>query len=306
MKLIAYFKACRFEYLPAEILGAIIPFLLAGKIIINLPIIEGLVTFFLLYWCGFLVNSLEDVEVDEKYKKYVASAIKELGKKTVKILIFAHLFIALTLAFHISLQISNIWLFIFILIATFFGVGYSIKPFHFKVRGIFHSTLAFSAMFAPFFFLYYIVNGFPSPSIFIIIAALTITHYGIALVNQSQDYMEDKETGLATPAVRLGLAETLIVALILSITGLFISIIGIWLFFNEKETIALMACIILIMAYYFPVKGIWKLIKIAIEKIDTPEKISRIRLILKYPLWQMSGIFGLLMVSLMIFIDNII
>jgi len=60
------------------------------------------------------------------------------------------------------------------------------------------------------------------------------------------------------------------------------------------------------MAYYFPVKGIWKLIKIAIEKIDTPEIISRIRLILKYPLWQMSGIFGLLMVSLMIFIDNII
>ncbi|KAA0002000.1 MAG: hypothetical protein FE048_04615 [Thermoplasmata archaeon] len=298
-KLMAYLKACRIEYLPAEILGVIIPFLLSGRLIINLPILEGLIVFFLLYWSGFLINALEDIEVDEKYKKYVASAVKEIGKDKLKSIIIVHLIISFTLTFHISMQLSNIWLFIFVIVSTFFGLSYSIKPFHFKVRGVFHSTLAFSAMFAPFFFLYYIVAGFPPASIFLIIIALTITHYGIALVNQSQDYIEDRESGLATPAVRWGLAETLIIALILSIIGLFVSFIGIWIFF--KEIIALIASMILLFAYSFPVKGIWKLIKISIQKIEMTEKIAGIRELLNYPIWQMSGIVGLFIISLMIF-----
>lgn len=299
-KIRAYLKACRIEYLPAEILGVLIPFLISGKFVINLPIIEALIVFFLLYWCGFLINALEDVEVDEKYKKYVASAVHELGRDLLKLIIIFHLIISFVLAFHISLQISNIWLFVFVAISTFFGLSYSIKPFHFKVRGVFHSTLAFSAMFAPFFFLYYVIAGFPPFSIFFIIIALTITHYGIALVNQSQDYIEDKEAGLATPAVRWGLAETLIIALILSIVGLFFSFIGIWTFFNEY--LALIASLILIFAYSFPVRGIWKLIKIAIERAEIVEKIAKMRKMLNYPLWQMSGIMSLLIISVIVFV----
>ena len=303
-KISAYLRACRIEYLPAEILCVVIPFLLSGKFLISFPILEALIVFFLLYWSGFLINALEDVEVDEKFKKYVASAVNELGKSTLKIIILIHLAISFVLSFHISLQISNMWLFIFVVISTFFGLSYSIKLFHFKVRGALHSTLAFSAIFAPFFFLYYVIAGFPPASIFFIMIALTITHYGIALVNQSKDYIEDKEVGLATPAVRLGLAETLIFALILSLTGLFVSFIVIWTFFNGKESLAFTTCVILIFAYSFPLKGIWKLIKISIEEIEIVEKISRIRELLNYPIWQMTGIVGLLVASFIIFLTS--
>ena len=301
-KILAYLHVCRIEYLPAEILGVIIPFMLSGKFLINLPILEALIVFFLLYWSGFLINAMEDVEVDKKFKKYVASGVKELGKRILSVLILFHLIVSFILSFHISLQISNMWLFIFVIISTFFGLSYSIKPFHFKVRGVLHSTLAFSAVFAPFFFLYYVIAGFPPISIIFIIIALTITHYGIALVNQSQDYIEDKEGGLTTPAVKWGLAETLILALILSFIGLFSSFIGIWIFFNGKEALAFSACIILIFAYSFPLKGIWKLIKISIEEVEITVKISRIRKLLNYSAWQTTGIVGLFIVSFIIFL----
>ncbi len=300
-RLMAYLKACRIEYFPAEIIGIIIPFLLAKKLVINIAIIEALLIFFLLYWSGFLINSLSDIEVDKKYKEYVANAIEELGVKAAKIILIAQVSIALLLTFHISLQLSNVWLFIFVSIATFFGLAYSIKPFHFKIRGIFHTTLAFSAMFAPSIFLYYVIDGFPSFPIFLIMAALTITHYGIALVNQSQDYMEDMEAGLRTPAIRWGLTETLIIALILSIIGLMISFIGIW-FFLKEVFIAVFCFIILIIAYYLPVRGIWRLIKICIKEKEIKEKILRIKGMLNYPIWQVSGIIGLLLVSLLIFL----
>jgi len=63
-RITAYLKACRVEYLPAEIIGVFIPFLLSGSFSLEMPVIEAIIVFFLLYWCGFLINALEDVEVD--------------------------------------------------------------------------------------------------------------------------------------------------------------------------------------------------------------------------------------------------
>lgn len=303
-RIIAYLKACRMEYLPAQLIGISIPFLLSGKFVLTVPIIEALIAFFLLYWSGFLINALEDVEVDKKYKKYVAQAVEELGKNNLKILIIFHVALALTLAFHISIQLSNLWLFIFVVISTFFGLSYSIKPFHFKVRGVLHSTLAFSAMFAPFIFLYYVIAGTPPAPILLILVSLTITHYGIALVNQSQDYMEDKETGLATPAVRWGLAETLILSLLLAVSGLILSLISIGIYLGNWLLIGI-SLIILVSAYSLPIKGIWRMIKISIGKGEIMDKIAKIKGMLNYPFWQMSGIVGILIVSIIIFVMKI-
>jgi len=301
-RITAYLKACRVEYLPAEIIGVFIPFLLSGSFSLEMPVIEAIIVFFLLYWCGFLINALEDVEVDKKYKRYVASAVEELGKDFLKIIILVHLTISFLLTFHISLQLSNIWIFIFVVISTFFGLFYSAKPFHFKVRGVLHSTLAFSAMFAPFLFLYYVIAGFPPFPILLIIIALTVTHYGIALINQSQDYIEDKEAGLATPAVRWGLAETLILSLVLSVIGLAISFMSMIILFADREILAFISILILFIAYSFPLKGTWKLIKISIGKEELMEKISRIKKMLNYAAWQMAGVIGLFIISFIIFI----
>jgi len=314
----AYTNACRMEYIPGEAPGLAIPVLLGASSlsdILAIPVLESFLVFILLFWSGFLINALADVEVDSKYKTFVSQAVNTLGEKTLKILIIFQVTVGILITVHISYLLNNYWILAWIVIATFFGLGYSVKPFHFKVRGILHATLAFSAMFAPFLFLLYVViGGMPSLPIILITLSLTIVHYGIALVNQSQDYLEDKETGLKTPAVRWGLTRTLKTALVLVIGGLCTSIIGFYMLFSDltpltvlnyslnMEIILAFTILILILTYSIPLRGLRDLIKISEINIDTKQTMDRIKSRLNYPKWQISGILGLAILSILFFV----
>lgn len=314
----AYANACRMEYIPGEAPGMAIPLLLGAASLSNvlaIHVIESFLVFILLFWSGFLINALADVEVDSKYKTFVSQAVSVLGKKMLKRLIFLQVMAGILITAHICYLLNNYWILIWIIVATFFGLGYSVEPFHFKVRGILHATLAFSAMFAPFIFLLYVViGGMPSLPLIFITLALTIVHYGIALVNQSQDYLEDKETGLKTPAVRWGLTKTLKIALVLVIGGLCISIIGFYLLFSGLTPLAILGysfnieiilaftVLILILTYSVPFRGLRDLIKISSTNANIKQTMNRIKSRLNYPKWQASGIMGLAILSILFFV----
>ena len=75
-------------------------------------------------------------------------------------------------------------------------------------------------------FIYYVIGGTPSiPVLFVFLSFLIATH-GIELVNQTQDYLDDKESGLLTPAVRWGITPTLTASLIISLIGIIFGIVG--------------------------------------------------------------------------------
>ncbi len=312
----AYAGVCRMEYIPGEAPGMFIPLFLGATSfhdMVGLHVIEALLIFILLYWSGFLINALSDVEVDSKYKTFVSNSVHVLGEKTLKNLIVTHVVIAFLLLVHLCYLLNNYWIFIFVLIATFFGLAYSVEPFHFKVRGIFHVTLAFGAIFAPVFFLYYVVGGMPSVPIILIMLTLTMVHYGIALVNQSQDYLEDRDAGLKTPAVRWGLTRTLRVAYILALSSLCLSFFGVYLIFSDLPQIVILghsfslwavlfiSIMVLILGYFTPLKGLWDLIKISLTEDAIEQKMKRIKTRLDYPKWQISGIIGLVIVSTLYF-----
>jgi 4-hydroxybenzoate polyprenyltransferase len=217
------------------------------------------------------------------------------------------------LTVHICVLLNDFWLFLWVIAGTFFGLAYSVKPFHFKVRGVFHVTLAFGAGLAPMIFLYYIIGGIPTTSAFLVILFFIILHYGIALVNQTQDYLEDKESGLLTPAVRWGVTQTLTASLIISLIGLFLGFIGFYILFNDLPSLTILSytlsfellytitVITLIISYYTPVKGIWDLIMISSGRETIEQKMNMIKNRLNYPRWQASGIFGLMVISIIFF-----
>lgn len=312
----AYAKISRVEYAPAEAPGMLIPLLLASSSIydlVGIHIIEAIIVFILLFFSGFLINAIADVKVDSKYKTFVSDSVEFLGEKVVKMLIFFQVTIALLLTIHLCYLLNNYWLFLWVIAGTFFGLAYSVKPFHFKVRGVFHATLAFGAGFAPMVFLYYVIGGLPTISSILVILFFIILHYGIALVNQTQDFLEDKQMGLMTPAVRWGVTQTLTASLIISIIGLFLGFFGFFILFNDLASLELfgiyfsfeflyaITIITLILAYLTPIKGTWDLIMISSGGETIEEKMNKIKKRLNYPKWQATGIFGLTIVSAIIF-----
>jgi len=169
----AYSRVCRMEYIPLQAPGVFVPLFIAAtsfQDLLNLYVVEALVIFMLLFFSGFIINALVDIEVDSKYKTFISDAVGLLGEKTLKNLIVIHVGIALLFTVHLSFVFNDIWLLIWVLVATFFGLAYSVKPFHFKVRG----HLQFSLIVASIIMvslIYYVISGTPSiPVLFVFLS----------------------------------------------------------------------------------------------------------------------------------------
>ncbi len=315
----AYGRVCRMEYIRLEGPGVFFPLFLAATSIddlIDIHIIEAIAIFALLFFSGFMINSLADVDVDSKYKTFISDSVVKLGEKTIKRLIVLHVVIAFLLALHLSFIFNNYWLIVWAIIATFFGLSYSVKPFHFKVRGILQFTLMIFT-FPLIVILYYVVAGTPPIPVLLIFLFFLIAHHGLDLVNQAQDFLEDKECNLSTPAVRWGITKTLIAAFILTSMGLCLAFIGFYLLYNNLSPLVVMGyplsheilfaitVLLLIISYHTPLKGTWHLIKISLTNESIEKKIMMIKNRLNYTRWQFAPVLGATFISTLYFIWKI-
>jgi len=315
----AYARVCRMEYIPLEAPGVFVPLFLAAtslQDLLSVHIIEALAIFTLIFFSGFIINALADVETDSKNKTYISDSVEILGQKTLINLIVIHVGLALLLTLHLSIVYNNYWLMFWVSIATFFGLAYSVKPFHFKVRG----PLQFSLMIYSIIMvslLYYVIAGTPSMPVLFVFLSFLITTHGIELVNQTQDYLDDKEVGIKSPAVRWGITPTLVASLVIAIIGILFGIVGFYFLYAGLPNLTIFGTVvgfeilfgitimILLLGYYFPLRGTWKFIKISLQKISTEEKISSIKKQLNYPKWQLTGILGITFVTTLFFIWKI-
>jgi 4-hydroxybenzoate polyprenyltransferase len=320
----AYALVARYEYFPAEIPGLFIPLFLGATSfgsLFSYTIIEAVVVFALLFLSGFLTNSLTDIDVDRKYKTHIPAAVNIVGRRKLKLIIALHVSTALILSFHISMVLQNIWLFGIVIIGTFFGLGYSIEPFHFKIRGIWHAVaLMMSAFFIPMLFLYCVVsNNAIDLKTLLLLIGFSTAHYGIALTNQIGDYKEDMDTGLLTPAVRWGIKNTIKLSVILTTIGVIIGAYTFTEIMMERGTANLLnigadyrlltmgiVTTILGIAYLTPIAGTLSLYRIARRSKTIVECMDRIKKRLHYSRWQASGVFGVFIVVTMLFATTII
>ena len=315
----AYARVCRMEYVPLEAPGVFVPLFLAStslQDLLNVHVAEALAIFMLLFFSGFIINALADREVDSKYKTFVSDSVNILGEKTMMGLLISHVAIALLLALHLSIAYNNYWLFTSVVIATFFGLAYSVKPFHFKIRGALQfSLMIFSIIMVS--LVYYVIGGTPTIPVLFVFLSFLIVHHGIELVNQTQDYIEDKEVGLRTPAVRWGITNTLGASLVLTITGIILGFVGFYILFRNLSSLTIIGItigfevlfavtlIVLLIAYYIPLKGTYRFILMSLKHISNEEKIKIIRNQLNYPRWQLTGILGITFVTTLFFIWKI-
>lgn len=310
-KLRAYTKAARLEYSIAEAPGVIIPVFIAVILIGRIELLrtaEAVTAFLLLYLSGFLVNSLTDLEVDEKYKSYVAEGVKSLGRGTLIVLLLVHLILALLLTIHLSYQLQSLLPLLFYAVGVFFGIGYSVEPLHFKVRGPLHPVaLITSAFFIPFLFLVYTITGELPFLLLPMGIGFSLLHYGIALTNQAQDLIEDREAGMTTPAVRWGLGRTLRYALLLFGAGFVILLSGIHFLIGTLHLdpgaelfLTLTAVVLLLVGYIVPLRGMADLYRISLRSKPLMEKIRLIKRRLSYPRWQASGLYSLLLTVMLV------
>ncbi|UCG70145.1 MAG: UbiA family prenyltransferase, partial [Thermoplasmata archaeon] len=303
----AYYRVCRLEYLPGEI-PAIFTVLFLGSATISrffeLPVIEALLAFVLLYLSGFIINALTDREIDAKYdtfKTSIPKSVELMGEKTLKTMIIVHVGVAIALSLHISLLMNSIWPIFLVLVGVFFGLGYSVKPFQFKVRGIWHAiALGSSAFFIPFVFLMYVVaEGIPL-ILFVFMIGFSFVHYGMEFGNQAIDYVEDKASNVKTPPVRWGMMPSLKIALGFVILGivtegwsLYYILLsrGSFTFIHPLLTtnvLYVLLMTLIIAGYYIPTRGLWKMHSTLKKSKAIEDGMPTLKKICKYAKWQTS------------------
>lgn len=317
----SYYRVCRLEYLPGEV-PAIFTVLFLGAASISrfteLPVVEALLAFVLLYLSGFIINALADKEIDKKYdtfKTSIPKSVDTLGEKTLWAMIFIHVGVAIGLAVHISILMSSIWPITLVLIGAFFGLGYSVKPFHFKVRGVWHAiALGSSAFFLPFIFLMFVVAEGITIPLFLFIIGFCFIHYGMEFGNQAIDYVEDKASDVKTPPVRWGMIPSIQIALFCVVIGIAIEASSLYFILLSKgsftfihpflttEVVYFGLLAIIAAGYYIPTKGLWRML-ITLKESDTVEEgMPTLKKICKYAKWQTSGVLGVAVVSAIMFL----
>ncbi|UCH89366.1 MAG: UbiA prenyltransferase family protein [Thermoplasmata archaeon] len=312
----AYTTISRYEYLPGVAPGMLIPLLLALHSfdqLISFVFIEAFTICLLLYFSGFIINSLADRELDKKYKTFktrIPEAVEFIGIRYVKTILGIQVVAALLLSLHLTIVLNNIWLIVLTSVGALFGLGYSVEPFYFKVKGIWHAiALCSSAFFIPMMFLYMVMaDGIELLSV-VLILAIMITHYSISMSNQAADHLEDMNEGVLTPTVRFGLERTLKWSIYGTTAGIVLTILTMGtIYFNSDilsfigsgseassgTTIALLAivAVIIVMGYYIPLKGLSDLHWIASDRTPLEERMVRIDERINYARWQASGISG--------------
>lgn len=174
---------------------------------------EAFLLFFVLYALGDGINCLADRDLDATYKTHLSRAVYELGVPFVKLLTVLEIIVALGLAVHLS-WLTDKWIFLgLVVLGIFLGVGYSIRPFHFKSRGVGHLVCLWLLLyFVPMLYASLIVTDRLTMAVAALAASYATVEMGVILVNTAEDYPEDLEAGVRTTVVALGLRRGITLA----------------------------------------------------------------------------------------------
>lgn len=315
----AYSRIARFEYMKAVLPALLLCILLGAddtSVFISPYVILIIPSLFLTYMSGFIVNAISDYEIDKTYGTYkeeIPKAVDKLGMRGIWIILMIHIVVPLCITLYVSLTLDKIELFILLCVGYFLGMGYSLKPFTFKTRGIWHViSLASCALLLPMLFIYLLFSSriqFPD---LVIIFGFTTLHYLLTLTNQAVDYFEDKKYDVHNPTVVWGLKRSLYWAMVFMVMGLVIMIIGLifkaWalmetsFLFSEWAILLIPGMVILlVISYIIPFMGTRDLLRIAKMDMDDGEKAKRMKARIHYSMWHTSGIVGLTVIVSVMF-----
>jgi 4-hydroxybenzoate polyprenyltransferase len=213
----------RMEYFPVEITIFTMPLLISVSCVGDMltpVVLEGYLTFFILFSLGDMINCLADRDLDQTYKGRFARAVDRLGERFLTRLVIAEAVVAILLGAHLAWVAGKPALFGLVLVECVLAIEYSVGPIHFKSRGILQLPCLWLILyFIPMVFAGLLVNDSFTWPVLLLAASYATIEMGIILVNTSEDLPEDLAQGLTTVTVALGLRNTLLVATAMVLVG---------------------------------------------------------------------------------------
>ena len=214
----------RVEYFVAEIPIVALPLLVSlrdGSFLSTFAFWEGVIVFFLLFNFGDMVNAYADRELDAVYKPHLSRAVHRLGVDNVWWQCAVTAALAVLVSAHLAWRLDNWMLAALVVVGLGLGAAYSVEPVRLKGRGLLQLLSLWSIIFVgPMMFTSALVSGFPPPTaVLALAAAYATTQMGVILFNTAEDYPEDKEAGVKTTIVSLGLVRGIKLGLWLTTLG---------------------------------------------------------------------------------------
>lgn len=213
----------RVEFRIAEIPIVAMPALLVNKDLTPLKtqtFWEGVLIFFFLFAFGDMINCLADRDLDAKYKPHLSRAVYNLGVPFVTFQILLWAALALALAAHDSWMLHRWQLLALTAVGLALGAAYSVEPFRLKGRGIAQLVCLWLIIFVgPMLMIATLFGTWPTLELVAFAMAYGAVQMGIILVNTAEDYPEDREAGVRTVIVALGLARGIALASALATAG---------------------------------------------------------------------------------------
>jgi 4-hydroxybenzoate polyprenyltransferase len=213
----------RVEYRVAELPIFLIPVLLtvhdAGAFV-SLSFWEGLFVFFFLFAFGDLLNCLADRNLDALAKPHLAEAVYGLGVRGVFAQAVLSALAALALTVHLAWLLDRWLLLPLVAVGLFVAYAYSVEPFRLKGRGLWQLAFYWLGLFTgPMIFAALLFEPRPPWTVLAVAVAFGMVQTGVILVNTAEDYPEDRQLGVRTVIVAVGLARGIGLALGLAVLG---------------------------------------------------------------------------------------
>jgi 4-hydroxybenzoate polyprenyltransferase len=183
-----------------------------------------------------MINCYSDYELDAIYKSHLSNAVYELGKRNVLAQIVLSGIAALGLTIWASVLSGRLYLIPLTIFGILLGLQYSIKPFKFKSKGLWQLLCLWTIIFfGPMIYVAIITNGFPYLLQLALFAAYGLHQMGIIMLNTAEDYIEDRNAGLNTIIVALGLHRAMNFAWqLVFFSGIALQIIFLGLFYGNR------------------------------------------------------------------------
>jgi 4-hydroxybenzoate polyprenyltransferase len=250
----------------------------------------GLLTtvWYLAYWISSQVNCIADYELDKTYKSRLPRSIDILkGTRTIWLMIMVETVVASAIVVYLAITESRLGLAVLWVVGLFLIGAYSLEPLRFKRRGFLNLlTLALILYFLPALYIYYSMA--PQMKILPLLALLGFSTQmiGLLLVNQIEDYHEDKQMNVLTSSVRWGLKKASMVSLLF--TAVMSVVLLVVFSMLAKTPYAFVGLAVMLVAYAATLRYHFKLFEAATswEATHTQVTAQRVRqLAAQVPLW---------------------
>ena len=253
-----------------------------------------------LYSSGFLANAIGDRKLDliyENFKRDIPRVVEEIGRRRLVYTLVGMLASSLILGYWLSLLVNSLIPLVSGVIGIITGIGYSLRPFRWKIRGfISHAvSLSISAFFLPVFLVSGLLAGGFTIRLVWFALGYTMVHYALEIGNQIKDYEKDVKQGVCTLPSR-SLFNSCVIALILLALGLLMEIAALTIIFQLAFWQTIVITILLGLAHSGPFQVYLQ--AVVIDRKQTPmiEGFKRVT----YARWQTAAMLGYFFAALFV------